>query len=224
MNSLLLLITAAALGIEVGWEPLPEGGHEYTIQIEPQLLDVLAIVEDEIFSDVPQELDVRRYRLMVGTGKLARVFAPPDKSPEDAIAARQAHVVQPSEPQLPPPPGTPHEAQPLPASGSHSTPEDPLLDDQAARAGHERPGLPDLGPTEATAKKASEEPPALSVEANKLSSDSAAAEPAKPWLAFVAVMAFLCCSLGANLYLGWAAWDARSRYREVLARFRPAVP
>ena len=72
MNGLLILVTSAALGIEVGWEPLPEGGHEYTIQIEPQLLEVLQRGEDEIFSDVPPELDVRRYRLMVGTGKLGR--------------------------------------------------------------------------------------------------------------------------------------------------------
>jgi hypothetical protein len=223
MHSLLLLITTAALGIEVGWEPLAEGGHEYTIQIEPQLLDVLARGEDEIFSDVPPELDVRRYRLMVGTGKLARVLARPGHTPDSAIATHRAHGVQPSEPQLPPPAGTPHLAEPSPAADSHSTPRDSMLGKQEARNGHDRPDLPDVEPAGATSKKAGEEPPALPFEANKLNSDATTAEPAKPWLAFVAVMAFLCCSLGANLYLGWAAWDARSRYREVLARFRPAA-
>ena len=41
MNSLFILITAAALGIEVGWDPLAEGGHEYTIQIEPSIVGML---------------------------------------------------------------------------------------------------------------------------------------------------------------------------------------
>jgi len=75
-----------------------------------------------------------------------------------------------------------------------------------------------------TSKGADDEKPSLPHDANKPNTDIVAGEPARPWLAFVAVMAFLCCSLGANLYLGWAAWDARSRYREVLARFRPAAP
>ncbi len=223
MTSLLLLITTAALGIEVGWEPLPEGGHEYTIQIEPQLLDVLAHGEDEIFSDVPPELDVRRYRLMVGTGKLARVMARPVDTQESSIATRQAHDVQPSEPQLPLPAGAPPVTEPPSAVDSHSTPRDSLLDEQPVENDPEQPRLPDLGQGAGTPKKAADEQPSLAVEANKVASDAATAEPAKPWLAFVAVMAFLCCSLGANLYLGWAAWDARSRYREAVARFRPAA-
>jgi hypothetical protein len=102
MSSLFILITAAALGIEVGWVPLTEGGHEYTIQIEPQLLEVLQRGEDEIFSDVPPELDVRRYRLMVGTGKLARVFARPGDPNEPAVATRPPRDLSTGEPQLPP--------------------------------------------------------------------------------------------------------------------------
>ncbi len=85
MNALFVVVATAALGIEVGWEPLPGGGHEYTIQIEPQLLDVLEKGEDEIYSDVPAGIDVRRYRIVVGVGKLRREAGP--LVPEAAPAA-----------------------------------------------------------------------------------------------------------------------------------------
>ena len=44
----------------------------------------------------------------------------------------------------------------------------------------------------------------------------------KPWSVLVASVALLCCSLGANLYLGWIAWNARTRYRDAVAKLRPA--
>jgi len=90
MNSLSVLVLAAALGVEAGWQPLPEGGHEYTIQLEPQLLGLLAKGGEEIVSEVPPGLDVRRYRITVGTGKLARDNGPQaDPLATDPPAARQ---------------------------------------------------------------------------------------------------------------------------------------
>ena len=224
MSSLFILITAAALGIEVGWVPLAEGGHEYTIQIEPQLLDVLARGEDEIFSDVPPELDVRRYRLMVGTGKLARVFTRPADANEPALATRPPRDLTTDEPQLPPPGGVPHVAEPAAATEPEAPPRDELLDEQAAGRDHKPPAPADLQAASMTSKGSSDEKPSLLHDANRPNTDIATGEPGRPWLAFVTVMAVLCCSLGANLYLGWAAWDARSRYREAVARFRPAAP
>lgn len=76
MNALIVLVATTALGIEVGWEPLPGGGHEYTLQLEPQLLKVLEGGEEEIFSEVPAGVDVRRYRIVVGVGKLRRDYGP----------------------------------------------------------------------------------------------------------------------------------------------------
>src|SRR4051812_46052043 len=73
MFPIYISLAVAALGIEVGWVPLPEGGHEYTIQLEPEMLDVLRKQKEEVFSEVPPQVHVRRYRLLVGTGKLARV-------------------------------------------------------------------------------------------------------------------------------------------------------
>src|SRR5689334_20612327 len=74
MIPIYISLAVAALGIEVGWVPLPEGGHEYTIQLEPEMLEVLRKQKEEVFSEVPPQVHVRRYRLLVGTGKLARVI------------------------------------------------------------------------------------------------------------------------------------------------------
>src|SRR5262249_19811811 len=72
MTSIVILTAAIALGVEAGWEPLPDGSHEYTIQIEPQLLDSLRNGQ-QIVSNVPPELHVTRYRVTVGPEKLAQI-------------------------------------------------------------------------------------------------------------------------------------------------------
>ena len=71
MTGALLILAATTMGIEVGWQPLSDGGVEYIIQIEPDLLPLLADNQD-ITSEVPADLDVRRYRITVGTGKVQR--------------------------------------------------------------------------------------------------------------------------------------------------------
>ena len=107
MNPLIILVAVAGMGIEAGWEPLPTGGHEYTVQIEPQLLDLLKRGNDEISSEVPPQINVRRYRITVGTGKLARVDGPP------ANVAAPSHVDQPPQtPSFPEPPETTPAAPP----------------------------------------------------------------------------------------------------------------
>jgi hypothetical protein len=133
MNALVVLLATTALGIEVGWEPLPGGGHEYTLQIEPQLLKVLEGGQEEIFSEVPAGVDVRRYRIVVGVGKLRRDYGPLESEIEPppataampgsapgATAAPQAAPYQPLSPE---------------AAGSTATPaEDPYHAPSAAPA------------------------------------------------------------------------------------------
>lgn len=76
MNGLLLL-AAAMVGVDVGWQPLAGGGFEYIIQIEPDALEALAAGHD-ILSEIPEELrGVRRYRITVGTDPLPRIGTPP---------------------------------------------------------------------------------------------------------------------------------------------------
>jgi len=74
----LVCVAALALGIDVGWRPLSDGGVEYLIQIEPGLIEALKPGE-AIGSDVPPRLigEIRAYRITVGTEELPRELPPP---------------------------------------------------------------------------------------------------------------------------------------------------
>ena len=77
MGTIWACIAAAAIGVDVGWQRLPEGGMEYIIQIEPQTLDALRAGQP-IQSDIPAGVgDIRSYRIVVGSKKaLPRDEAP----------------------------------------------------------------------------------------------------------------------------------------------------
>jgi hypothetical protein len=123
MNALLVFVAATTLGFQVGWQRLPEGGMEYTIQLDPATLDALRD-HQELHSAIPSEAgEIRSYRIVMGTG------TPPREAP------------------LP---------KPVP-------------------------------------------PPAAPV------------APAKPWLPLWLTLLGLFASLGANVFLGWIAWDFRRR-------------
>lgn len=73
-----MLQAAVCLGFlmvgQVGWRPLPEGGIEYIIQINPELLALLQ-QGDAFCSDVPPELhDVRSYRIVCGSAPVPREY------------------------------------------------------------------------------------------------------------------------------------------------------
>lgn len=70
MNALAVLVAAAALGIDTGWEPVAGGGVVYTIQIEPEAVDGLLRGQD-IYSDIPRDFEqVTSFRIMVGNDPL----------------------------------------------------------------------------------------------------------------------------------------------------------
>jgi hypothetical protein len=228
MSPILIMVTAAALGIEVGWEPLAGGGHEYTIQIEPQLLGVLERGGEEIVSEVPPDINVRRYRVIVGTGALPReagegasTAEPPQQPPADPYgpapqamtpgAAADADGTEgdnaPSSdadgktfgPDAPSQPGASHAPGKLPPDGRAAGPIQP--------ANFDDPQREDPARGQETVQK-----PMLTGDA-----------PSRPWSVLVGSVVLLCCSLGANFYLGWIAWEARSRYRQAVAKFRGAA-
>src|SRR5207244_3373104 len=61
------------VGVDWGYRPLPSGGIEYIVQIEPHALDDLAAGGGEIVSHASPELfDIRQFRLTVGKQKLPR--------------------------------------------------------------------------------------------------------------------------------------------------------
>ncbi len=72
MNHLAAVLAACVLGIDVGWQPLPDGGVEYIIQIPPQTFEVLKPGE-AVQSRVPSEVkDIRQCRVVIGRGTLPR--------------------------------------------------------------------------------------------------------------------------------------------------------
>jgi len=66
------VLAASILGIDVGWQPLPEGGVEYIIQIPLQTFEVLK-PGDLVQSRVPEEVkDIRQCRVVIGRAALPR--------------------------------------------------------------------------------------------------------------------------------------------------------
>ena len=68
--SIIVLCAAnSAWGIHFGWQALPEGGIEYIVQVEPDLMD--AFRTSGFSSEIPPGLrDVRRIRLVMGEQRL----------------------------------------------------------------------------------------------------------------------------------------------------------
>ncbi len=72
MTMTAILVALAALGVDSGYEPAADGKLEYIVQIEPQLVASLVQGQD-ITSELPRGLDVRHFRVTIGTGKLPRL-------------------------------------------------------------------------------------------------------------------------------------------------------
>ncbi len=246
MTHIMVLLAATTLGVEAGWQPLAEGGHEYTIQIEPSLVSVLQSGND-VVSEVPPQVDVRRFRIKLGSGKLSRIDGPP----RAAVAATQsAPAAQPAdssadstaplwskESEQAPTFGDREEGK-APSAESLAMPDlpPPPADDTAAAASPgaaaSEPAMPanfqeppaNVQPLAETSTAPSANTPATTDEAKSHDTQKPAlasgGEAEQPWLPLLLVVVFLACSLGANLYLGWIAYDARHRYRDALARVR----
>lgn len=248
MSSIVILAAVAALGIEVGWEPLAEGGHEYTIQIEPQLIDTL-VEGTDIVSEVPAQLHVRRYRVTIGSGKLKRndgeiqaaLPAPPTDTPRHETPRHDTTARHDPPPRRDPPGSSTLEDAPRwapePEEKPLETDPEPDLPTIAdAPDSEEGPIAPE--PTAATEtpprklhpthdKSEFPDQPAIYKSDNARAAQkpaiSAPPDEPKPWWPFLTAAFLLCCSLGANVYLGWVAADARRGQRIALDKLR-AVP
>jgi hypothetical protein len=208
MGSVLCCLAAVTMGVEVGWQRLPDGGVEYVIQIEPEMLELLKEGEDYA-SDIPRGLrDVRSYRITVGTGPLpregglerelddqrGRPSLPPAGSEVERSAERPAAgsggspfgPASPSEPQTITPPG---DVKPM-----------PNLREKAAVYFEPSAIEPSTSPTEEHAREPQK------------------TEPPRPWTALVLAWALSFGTTGGMLYAGWIAWEYRRRYRGLLEK------
>lgn len=82
MAATAVMLLAASLGagaaanIEVGWRPLPDGGMQYLIQLDPLTVDILRTGQAIESFIPPQVKDVRGFQIGIGTGKLPRIDPP----------------------------------------------------------------------------------------------------------------------------------------------------
>jgi hypothetical protein len=87
MFAQVLWFSTVILGINVGWQPLPEGGMEYIIQLDSATLESLKAGQP-IQSDIRPEIgDIRSYRIILGTDQLPRINppAPSENNSQNAI-------------------------------------------------------------------------------------------------------------------------------------------
>jgi hypothetical protein len=131
MNGVLALVAATVVSIDIGWQPRPDGGFEYIIQIEPQMLDTLKDGQ-AIGSELPANLrGMRSYKITVGNAKLPHegepapfTPVPVDEPPAAPAAAGPTGTVARSlpgpGPDLSPPPG---DARPQGGANTQSTAE-----------------------------------------------------------------------------------------------------
>lgn len=224
-----MVLATAALGIDTGWQPLEEGGMEYIIQIDPQLLGSLT-EEDVLTSEVPEVSDVRRYRIVVGKAKLPRIDPPRPPSTETPLP-------KPDEPSVNSKTAPPsQEKLKLPDRYSLETPDLPTLPPVDRDAlppvewaktipdnseGAPRKFDPESAVQEIPGRVASfKEPVAGDTASAKAEKPSAAASNApsesKPWLPLIGASLLLVLSIAANAYLAWIWLDTRRRYHALV--------
>jgi len=205
----LICFCTAVVGINVGWQPLQEGGMEYVIQLDIQSLEALKAGEP-ILSDIPPDAgDVRSFKFYLGADKPPRI-SPPSKSIQSppASAAEGARMPTSNLPEI--------------QDGSAVK----LPNQQAAAPGQTNPFprtlIPDPAVKPLTARSAAFNEPADGTAKSEATSQNRSEvkkeEPAKPWMPLILVSLGLFASLGGNAYLTWIFADLRRRYRASLAK------
>jgi hypothetical protein len=86
MSGLAIWTASFMLAVDIGWQPYPDGGLEYIIQIEPHMLESLKAGED-IQSVIPPNLGrVRAFRITVGSDFVPRETVPDNEFTSEAAA------------------------------------------------------------------------------------------------------------------------------------------
>jgi hypothetical protein len=217
----ILCLAVVALGVDAGWQPLPDGGLEYIIQIEPHLVGQLQPGAEIISHLNPEAKGVRSVRICVGTADLPRrsLPAPAGTSwtlPEDSSAfAETGPILDPF--QRPRPKGhgaTSSLQEPLQPVRPRSNPAAAPSAALAPNPLNFDPGPKPIDGQPAAFLQETVEP---TVPEASSSSDVPAGETVPPW-AWTVTLGALVASIGGMLYLGWVALDYRSRYRRLLDR------
>ena len=223
------LLAAIAVGIQFGWQPNPNGGNTYIVQVEPQLID--SFRREGYASNVPPQLrDIRRIEIRVGTGPLPNqgetVFKPFTDGRTPAVAdARQPRLAESPDPASPPtvPPTTAPTKLAPPATAPPATALPPKTIVRASYPPREDPARRSDGGPSAAAVAPGAAGGVAGGRSQTVAKDDAAPpspEPTQPSLAFMAALAALIVSAAGNLYLAWVHLGTRRRYREVVGQLR----
>lgn len=121
MHGLALLLAAASVGVDYGWQPGADGAMEYIIQLEPELISALQKGEAIISEIHPDARGVRRFRIQIGTDPLPR-SAPPPTTPVEGPAEKPDAELPQTEP--PADPGSAFPVEDFPAVSEPLPPSD----------------------------------------------------------------------------------------------------
>lgn len=222
MGSSLICIATVLLGVDVGWQPLPEGGVAYLIQIEPEAVEGLRRGMTVSSDILPMVRDVRAFRITVGRETLPREL-PQEPYIDDTVAVPAGETPEdswPGGPYAPPngafgenlledPAAAPSAPAELPLGGA-AIPLTPGPD-SVAKASHTArvDGLPDTssGAPVSPSDSPSDLPPATFHKPE---------EPPRPWNTLLGVAVALTGSLFANAYLCVILRDAHRKYRKLV--------
>ena len=237
MTGVLALVAASVIGIDVGWEELPDGGFEYIIQIEPQTLESMQKGQDITSQMPPSVRGMRGYRITVGNAQLPHQGEPPPTGPSPAAPAQNG------------PPGPAFGAPPTESSAAGAaTTTIPAAAATQDMADADRPPPPALpldpaakdisthtaafvgkGMTEMTVTSppapagvvspetaGTETAPQDESQTARKTTDSTSDSP--PWMPLFGTALALCASVAANVFQGWNTLSLRNRYRALVAR------
>jgi hypothetical protein len=229
MSPTLTCLALALVGANLGYQPAPNGGTEFIIQINPATLKTLQ-PGDPIECDVPREAQGLRpthFSITTGNDPLPHVVS----NPAAASAAPATAPIVTASPVMP-------------AVANSTTPPSafapgggvPIREPWGVtgRAADPSAALPPGGGTAGASPPASYPPPRSTVaHLGPLLRGSSSAESRfrglspigpdggssgqldRPWLGMCLLVIAL---LASNTYVGWLFWDARQRYRGLLAR------
>ena len=160
MHGFALLLAAASVGVDYGWQPDADGVMEYIIQIEPELLTALQKGEAIISEIHPDVTGVRRFRIQIGNGPLPRISKPSspvvDLPAEAALPKASLSPAETPETELPAADNSTFKLEEFPAEPARSPPSDfPLLP-----LPESTPVSPDDGPPASTNRESSFQLPA----------------------------------------------------------------
>ena len=207
MSPTLTCLALAVVGLDLGYQPAPNGGEEFIIQINPATLQ--ASRPGELGIDVPREAREMRpshFTITLGNESLPHVLAA--STPPATAPIVTASPVMPAAALAAPSSDLPPGSDPLRVGppSSFAAPK--------TTAAHGWPLLMPSNRTRSPATATSAEPrieglPSVNPKGG------ASPKPDPPWLV---MCLFVIALLASNVYVGWLFLDARQRYRGLLAR------